>query len=1658
MFMRLKNNQLLPQWLMLFVFLNAFSSYSQSSGIQISWNFSVGCQVYSNEDPRDGKDPIFIEDIAENECLLTCAGQRVTYTLSGSLGPTPDTTWTVTGGAILNETETTCTVQWDAVGMGSISFSVTTGESTFTKTICIEKIPRPKASFTVLPGVANGDTFYVCSNQTITFENLSIADSGSPIVSYLWDFGDGHISSLYEPTHIYADSGSYIVTLTVTNSCGCSGKYRVVVKADRKGFDIECPAVVCEGDVVTYHLPFEGREICRNNFHWSVEGGDIQNVDQATGDVTVIWNHVDEDGFGYVTFNPSDCQLSCLLPTTIKVPVIQNRGTISGPTSICVGKQYKYVMPQWPTTDFQWEIIDGNNGANANIILTDQRNEIFLEPRVGGTIILKVVYKNTLLNCGGIATLEIKVGEPYMISGPESICRGSLTMFTEVNGQVGNWFLINNLGQHVHSLNNSASFPYTFTTPGNYILSITGANHCNGDPILIKVLATPPAPEGITGETEICPGVPYTYTVNNYDSNFTYEWLPPVNGTIQGSNTGPQVVVVFNTNSTHQVSVKRSTIAPIACSSIATSMNIINKVIPAALDGVNFVCGNSTSNYQANTAGTSNLYTGGETYTWSLSNTAVGSIISGQNTNSISVMWNNVTALTTVTLQCTIQKCTIVQTFTQTIQVRPTPTIAISGYNGPVCSETDINLQVVSTDPLNPLASGSQVNWNANLNSFQGGLSETFAYENTTTGNSLYTITAQVINPNGCGNSTNIATVQVTILPAPDVSISLSSGENAFCLQSQINSELTVATSNNATVEWFYNTNTGLGVTTETYYPTQFGVYTVWAVNPANGCENESDPFIVYQVNCAPVCVLNPAPQVTNDSFVQCNSNGDGGSTISLIGTATQTPYAPIQDYYDILGPMPTAGYTGSSYPVTVAGMYNVLHRAKYECGNDINIYEARKDLLVPYVPQFNYAAVCNGTGNSSFTISVTDNTDFYSPITNRTFAYYIKPTAAPDSSYALALSSANGTFATTYGSGNYTIKLVVTGDYNGATLDSCERLVSFSLQTLPNMNIFSLPPTCHDTPILFSLTSPSTTYNYFWTFESGINNTLQSPTRVFTSSGTYNPQVTVTNRLGCQRTYTSSNVNVPEECFNGDIVATPSNATVCANGSVLMTYQPNGAECGATYQWMNELTPVPGATGISYTATSPGIYWVKLSSAQNCTYSSPSRIAPVFRMAPSVQLSGPTVYCANNFNRNITALTAAGNSISWTVNGQFYGTAPTLNLGSLSVGVYNVTATVTDAFGCQNAAGTVVEIIPLPEPPSIAYSLNNCQPYKVDVFVANAGSGIYNWSNGMGGTANTLVTGGPLEIALTEGGCTVRSQTDIPKDPEFYAWIFPSGCIDACDYKKGFGYLIGPRLPLHYWGWLQDYNVVSEGTGSFPEPFEVTGTGIYNLSYNTGLCNFITEPLDYTLSRECDKCRAIKDIKIDKLYKNETKYCSFTLNLKIENGTSDPMTYTVTSLGPDVVVVPSSVTVQPGSAQIYSFTIIPVNMMNGGSVTLFFEGVDAEGKPCMTEFTFDLPPCDISSEASKTSAAKNNTLSATRQLTIVPNPAKDRVAVHFESFTHNTSLELYDLAGRLLERFEATEDKGQWDVSVNHYPAGLYIVVLRENGVVKLQQKLVKE
>ncbi|MFN8393991.1 MAG: PKD domain-containing protein [Bacteroidia bacterium] len=63
----------------------------------------------------------------------------------------------------------------------------------------------PLAAFTFNPG----------SNNTVYFTNLS-----SNANSYLWDFGDGQTSTATHPSHVYANSGTFTICLTATNTCG----------------------------------------------------------------------------------------------------------------------------------------------------------------------------------------------------------------------------------------------------------------------------------------------------------------------------------------------------------------------------------------------------------------------------------------------------------------------------------------------------------------------------------------------------------------------------------------------------------------------------------------------------------------------------------------------------------------------------------------------------------------------------------------------------------------------------------------------------------------------------------------------------------------------------------------------------------------------------------------------------------------------------------------------------------------------------------------------------------------------------------------------------------------------------------------------------------------------------------------------------------------------------------------------------------------------------------------------------------------------------------------------------------------------------------------------------------------------------------------------
>jgi PKD repeat protein len=144
----------------------------------------------------------------------SCSPALVQFTDSSTNNPT-SWSWNLGNGttSILQNPSTT----YNTPGTYTVSLTVSNASGSNTKTITgyITILPAPTISFSAT------DTSVGCGTKIAQFTNtssLGVAGAGS----YYWDFGDGTNSSAVSPTHTFSTTGSYTVSLIVTNSAGCS--------------------------------------------------------------------------------------------------------------------------------------------------------------------------------------------------------------------------------------------------------------------------------------------------------------------------------------------------------------------------------------------------------------------------------------------------------------------------------------------------------------------------------------------------------------------------------------------------------------------------------------------------------------------------------------------------------------------------------------------------------------------------------------------------------------------------------------------------------------------------------------------------------------------------------------------------------------------------------------------------------------------------------------------------------------------------------------------------------------------------------------------------------------------------------------------------------------------------------------------------------------------------------------------------------------------------------------------------------------------------------------------------------------------------------------------------------------------------------------------
>jgi len=209
-------------------------------------------------------------------------------------------------------------------------------------------------------------------HQTVIFDASSSTTTNASIVSYRWSFGDGDTASGITAQHAYDDPGTFIATLTITDSVGrvnaASQSVTVGAGTPPGAAIVVSPSAPVVSQQVNFNgstsRPAPGRTI--RSYTWdfgdgtSGSGAQVQHAYAAAGDYTVVLTVTDDagriatatTGVTVGTGNPTaDFTFSPSAPTTL-TPVNFDAGGSQASTGRTI-------------VSYSWSFGDGATGSGS---------------------------------------------------------------------------------------------------------------------------------------------------------------------------------------------------------------------------------------------------------------------------------------------------------------------------------------------------------------------------------------------------------------------------------------------------------------------------------------------------------------------------------------------------------------------------------------------------------------------------------------------------------------------------------------------------------------------------------------------------------------------------------------------------------------------------------------------------------------------------------------------------------------------------------------------------------------------------------------------------------------------------------------------------------------------------------------------------------------------------------------------------------------------------------------------------------------------------------------------------------------------------------------------------------------------------------------------
>jgi PKD repeat protein len=1306
-----------------------------------------------------------------------------------------------------------------------------------------------------------------CAGDTMKFQNHSKQNNGPAIVSYYWNYGDpasgNNNSNNINGTHVYADSGTYIVTLGIANTTGCPDTIRKSIHINAKP-DVE----------FTWNVGSLNNQI---QFHIDSLPGGITNLGMIGS--MCHWNF--GDGTYGVGHNPIHTYLgsnnwTATLTVTDTVGCSQSVSHViyvpeipmafySSNSPVCLNTPMCFNdLSSVPSPPFgyiaTWVWNFGDGTAQDTVHFPNNPNVCHTYANPGTYTVTETVTDNSGFT-DSYSHDQIVLPLPIANFYFNTTCAGSLVQFTDASFPNGGGNIISwewNFGDPTSGLSNTSLLQnpsHIFSTGGlpsyNVRLIIHNFDNCV-DTIIKPVYVNPLPTVDFTRDTACLTELVHFYTdtvITHKDSIVSWLWnfgdgvgtsTDPVNTSYMYTTAGTYIASLTVTDHhgcvntiSHQVKVNPLPIPEFSWSTPACAGSVMQftdmSTVPSGYTG-----------YIAK-------------WKWDFGDgTPVQTIVIPSPpsvTHSYPSIPPGATSYVVTLTVWTSDSCFL--TKQHTVNLLPAP-IANYSYSTVTC----LGQSVQFTDLSQANGGGSVTQWHWNFGDPGSGLSNSATIPNpshtfATAGS--YTVTLIISNSTGCSD-TVVKAITVNALPLAKFT------DDTVCLHNPTTfTDLSTTTGNLISWNWDF----GDGFTSPMQSPqhtyANYGIYTVTlTITNSNGCIKDTSRQIL----------VNPLP-VPEFSFSAPNCFGavvnytDHSTTVSgYLGHI-------VKWVWDFNDGVITTIYSPGNPNVSHTFLGSVLTHLVTLTITTSDSCTASISHLVTSIPSpianFSFStSTCLGQS-----VQFTDLSQMNGGGSIVSWAWNFGDPLSGTSNIA---SGPNPVHSFT-SAGTFNVTLIV------SNTSGCQDTIlkTVTVNALPVAN-FTADSACLGSVTQFTDLSTITgsLINWNWDFGDGtppIN--LQNPPHIYTNYGIYNVHLTVTNSNGCTKdtikqvlvhplpipafTYTTPN------CLGAAVQYTNQSTTVTGYlGSI------------ATWEWnfgdgFDTIIHAPGNPNISHiflgTATGHNVR-LTVTTTDSCK----AFIEHVVNSMPSpiANFSFPTSNCSKQIVQftDLSQANGGGNITTWFWDfGDPASGIPNTSTAQNPAhtfmggpGVYNVTEIVSNASGCNDSIHRNVTIIALPVAKFIfdTVCLGTLTSFR-DTSTATGTIVQRNWTFGDGGTSTLkdpvwmYSTSGVHIVTLTvttAEGCikdTSRSVLVYPQPVASFTTNAPTCSGDSVHFTD---LSSTPHGTIHTWVWT--FGDGGQRTITFPanpsvsHKYTAGGTYTVTLTITTsdGCTNTVSMPV----------------------------------------------------------------------------------------------------------------------------------------------------------------------------------------------------------------------